>query len=153
MVILPHPWAACFRNKQRTGISTVAIHNGSSVSHADLIIWLKYREILIYTCLISNVSINIGFFLLSEAEYCTKGTVDWFSWAVLTQFYLQITNYLELRERSNFMNKDSRVALKLTAKCFPPKHWKLKALLFIFQQLKYFNWKLINAKKIEPNEW
>lgn len=102
-----------------------------STFHAGLSIWFKHREILICTCLVSDtISINICYYLLSEAEYCTKGTADWSSWAVLTQFYLQIQS-LELRERSNFMIRGSRTPLQLIMKCFPLKHWKLRALFLL----------------------
>lgn len=103
-----------------------------STAWAGVNLWFIQRVTLIYTCLVSDaVSINIYNILLSETECWATGTAAWSSWAVLTQFYLQMQS-LELRERSNFMSRGSMTALGAIVKCFPLKHWKLRALLFAF---------------------
>lgn len=99
---------------------------------AGVNLWFMERVTLIYTCLVSDVvSINIYNILFSETECWARGTAAWSSWAVLTQFYLQMQS-LELRERSNFMSRGSMTALGAIVKCFPLKSWKLRALLFAF---------------------
>lgn len=119
-------------NSHSKGGSGVLVTQIQSASWAGVNLWFLQRGTLIYTCLVSDaVSINIYNILLSDTECWARGTAAWSSWAVLTQFYLQMQS-LELRERNNFMSRGSMTALGAIVKCFPLKSWKLRALLFAF---------------------